>query len=247
MEREIGIEAISKLSMRPILASCAGNGGRAFSCREKGNEVFLLKKISFRKDKFWLYILGKLLAVGLSALVLVFAFSTAMQTSNIYMLAKDAFAKRTSVILMPLENKDTDLLDSIFTAEYLEESGLATQATNASYTINSYDERTDVSITVVFPWQRTAKVKVTNTVQDISAEIAPGAITVNEVDRFIESGEYTLTMVKEDGGWKVSDLQLDKDTTIDQSEEYPIPTKEPEELYEEEVPEPEPSASGGSQ
>ena len=56
------------------------------------------KKISFRKDKFWLYILGKLLAVGLSALVLVFAFSTAMQTSNIYMLAKDAFAKRTCLL-----------------------------------------------------------------------------------------------------------------------------------------------------
>ena len=105
MERKIGIEAISKFSMWPALSSCAGNGGRAFSCREKGNEVFLLKKISFRKDKFWLYILGKLLAVGLSALVLVFAFSTAMQTSNIYMLAKDAFAKRTSVILMPLENR----------------------------------------------------------------------------------------------------------------------------------------------
>ena len=35
----------------------------------------------------------------------------------------------------------------------------------------------------------------------------------------------------------MADLKLDEDTTIDQSEEYPIPTKAPEEDYEERVPE----------
>lgn len=197
----------------------------------------LMDKRNFRTDKFLLYILGKLLVVGLAVVVLIFAFSTVMQTSSIYILAKDAFAKRTSVILVPLENKDTAILDSIFTAEYLEKSGLATQTTNASYQIKSYDERTDVSIPIVFPWQKTAKVKVSNTVRDISADIAPGVVNVNEVDRFIESGEYTLTFTKIDGSWKVSDLQLEEDTTIDQSEDYPIPTKEPEEDYEEKTPE----------
>ena len=194
-------------------------------------------KKNFRTDKFLLYILGKLLVVGLAAIVTIFAFSTVMQTSSVYILAKDAFAKRTSVILVPLENKDTAILDSIFTEEYLEKSGLATQTINASYRVKSYDERTDVNISIVFPWQKTIKVKVANTVQDISADIAPGVVNVNEVDRFIESGEYTLTFKKIDGNWKVSDLQLEKDTTIDQSEDYPIPTKEPEEDYEEQTPE----------
>ena len=187
-----------------------------------------MKKRSFRADKFLLYILGKLLAV---------AFSTVMHTSNLYILAKDAFAKRTSVILVPLDNPDTDILSSIYTEEYLQKSGLATQTTNASYKIKSYDERTDVKLSIVFPWQKVAKVKVSNTVRDISADIAPGAIQVNEVERFIESGEYTLTFIKEDGNWRVADLKLDEDTTIDQSEEYPIPTPAPEEDYEEQVPE----------
>ncbi len=196
-----------------------------------------MKKRSFRADKFLLYILGKLLAVGLAALVILFAFSTVMHTSNLYILAKDAFAKRTSVILVPLDNPDTDILSSIYTEEYLQKSGLATQTTNASYKIKSYDERTDVKLSIVFPWQKVAKVKVSNTVRDISADIAPGAIQVNEVERFIESGEYTLTFIKEDGNWRVADLKLDEDTTIDQSEEYPIPTPAPEEDYEEQVPE----------
>ncbi len=133
---------------------------------------------------------------------------------------------------MPLDNKDTDILPSIFTEEYLTKSELATQKTNASYKVKSYDERTDVSIAVVFPWQKTVRVKVTNRVQDISAAIAPEAVNVNEVDRFIESGEYILTFVKGEEGWRVSDLELVKDITVDQSEEYPIPTKAPEEDYE---------------
>ncbi len=57
-----------------------------------------MKEKNFRTDKFLLYILGKLLAVGLGIMVMVFAFSTVMASSNIYILAKDAFAKRTSVI-----------------------------------------------------------------------------------------------------------------------------------------------------
>lgn len=191
-----------------------------------------MKEKNFRTDKFLLYILGKLLAIGLGIMVMVFAFSTVMASSNIYILAKDAFAKRTSVILVPLDNKDTDILPSIFTEEYLAKSGLATQKTNASYKVKSYDERTDVSISAVFPWQKTVRVKVTNRVQDISAVIAPEAVTVNEVDRFIESGEYILTLVKGEEGWRVSDLELIKDITVDQSEEYPIPTKAPEEDYE---------------
>ena len=128
-------------------------------------------------------------------------------------------------------------MSSIYTEEYLQKSGLATQTTNASYKIKSYDERTDVKLSIVFPWQKVAKVKVSNTVRDISADIAPGAIQVNEVDRFIESGEYTLTFIKEDGNWRVADVKLDEDTTIDQAEEYPIPTPAPEEDYEEQVPE----------
>ena len=137
-----------------------------------------MKKRSFRADKFLLYILGKLLAVGLAALVILFAFSTVMHTSNLYILAKDAFAKRTSVILVPLDNPDTNILSSIYTEEYLQKSGLATQTTNANYKIKSYDERTDVKLSIVFPWQKVAKVKVSNTVRDISADIAPGAIQV---------------------------------------------------------------------
>ena len=69
--------------------------------------------------RFVLYILGKILACVAIFLLGIFAFKTAENSSQIYMLARDAFAKRTSVILQPINNDDPKLLEGIFTQEYL--------------------------------------------------------------------------------------------------------------------------------
>lgn len=176
-----------------------------------------------KAGKFAGYLLGKVLVALLCVYLGILAFRTARNSSEIYFVAKDVFAKRTSVILTPIDNEDTDLLEGLFTEEYLEKSGLSTQNTNSSYKINSYDERTDVTITVVFAWQNTAKIRVRNVVQDISAEISPSVVTTNEVDQFIESGIYTLYLVKDEAGsWKVQDLVLEEMIVPDSV--YPIPT-----------------------
>lgn len=174
--------------------------------------------------RFVLYILGKLLACVAIFLLGVFAFKTAENSSQIYMLARDAFAKRTSVILQPINNDDTKLLEGIFTQEYLEKTHLDTQQTNASYIIQSYDLQTKVPIKVVFAWRNKMDVRVENLVQDISAKLDSSQLEVNEVDKFIESGVYTLHMVKENGRWKVNDITLEEEITPPSV--YPIPKLE---------------------
>ena len=174
--------------------------------------------------RFVLYILGKLLAGVAIFLLGVFAFKTAENSSQIYMLARDAFAKRTSVILQPINTDDTKLLEGIFTQEYLEKTHLDTQQTNASYIIQSYDLQTKVPIKVVFAWRNKMDVRVENLVQDISAKLDSSQLEVNEVDKFIESGVYTLHMVKENGRWKVNDITLEEEITPPSV--YPIPKLE---------------------
>ncbi len=184
-----------------------------------------VKENWLKAGKFVGYLLGKALVVVVCIYLGILAFRTARNSSQIYFVAKDVFAKRTSVILTPIDNKDKELLDGLFTEEYLEESGLSSQTTNSSYKINSYDERTDVTITVVFAWQDTAKIRVRNIVQDISAEISPSVVNVNAVDKFIESGVYTLYLVKDEtGAWKVQDIELVEE--IIPESVYPIPTVE---------------------
>ncbi len=181
------------------------------------------KKFLIGIARFFLYILGKALIVAVAVVLVFFAFRTAENSSQVYFMAKDAFSLRTSVILTPLNNDDTDLLPGLFTEEYLRKSSLDTQTTNSSYTVTSYDQRTDVTITVIFAWQDHAKVQVKNVVQDISAKVSSSVLEVNEVDQFIESGIYSLYVVKdEDGSWKVEDIVLEEEITPESV--YPIPT-----------------------
>lgn len=122
------------------------------------------KKIAVDSKKFLSYILGKLLVVAVSIGLVIFAMFTALNSMDVFVMTKDAFAKRTSVILEPMDNDDTEMLDKLFTEDFLKETGLDTQKTNASYTIMNYDERTDISFAVIFPWQTSAEIQVTNIV-----------------------------------------------------------------------------------
>ncbi len=179
---------------------------------------------NIHKVKFLVYLLGKLLACVAILCFGIFVFKTAENSSQIYMLARDVFAKRTSVILNPINNDDTELLSGLFTEEYLAKSQLATQKTNSSYIISSYDLQTKVPIKVIFSWQNKAKIRVENLVQDIVAIIDTSLLEINKVDQFIESGVYTLYMVKEDGRWKVNDIVLEEE--IIPESVYPIPQPE---------------------
>lgn len=189
-----------------------------------------MNKAGVSAGKFVLYILGKCLAIIIAAALIILCFLTAMDTMNVLVMTDDAFQKRTSVILSPLDNDDTALLSKIFTEEYLEESGLDTQQTNADYSITAYSERTDTNFALVFPWQDEMVMQVKNTVENISAKLINEA-NPNPVDSFIESGIYKVTLIREEGSWKVSDLELVEEITPD--DVNPIPTPTPPEAPEE--------------
>ena len=186
--------------------------------------------------RFFVYILGKLLAVALAAGLVVVAFFSALATTNVQVVIKDAFAKRASVILTPQDNDDTQLLDKIFTKEYLEESQLATQTVNKDYNISNYVQRTDPDFVVVLPWVTEIKVKVRDVVDGITAKIAPNAGSeYHAVDKFIQNGIYEVTLVKQDGSkWLVSDVALVEEITSDKENPVPTPTPVPQTSEEDE-------------
>ena len=180
--------------------------------------------------RFFSYILGKLLAVALAAGVVVLAFFTALATANVQVIVKDAFAKRASVLLNPIDNSDTELLDNIFTSEYLEESQLDTQQINKDYDITNYVQRTDVSLVIVLPWVTEVTVEVRDVVDGIVADIASNAGSEYQaVDKFIENGVYQVTLVKQDDSkWLVSGLELVEPITSENENPVSTPTPIPQ-------------------
>lgn len=190
-----------------------------------------LKKIV----KFILYIATRLLGVAVVIWLAYNCFVTALNTMNINMIVKDAFTKRASVILDPIENKDTALLEKVFTREYLDRTGLDTQTDNRFYDVSMYMQRTDVKLKLVYPKQTEAEITVKDIVDDIRAELInaddPEFV---EKDSLMRSGEYNVKVLKTESGWIIDDINLVEEITP----EYirPLPTKEPitERMIEEE-------------
>lgn len=197
-----------------------------FSKKEK-----IINKSSFgtkffaRFFRFIMYIGGKLICLAVVIMLVYQAFRTADNSAQIYMLSRDAFSKRTSVILNPKENKDKDLLDGIFTEDYLEKTNLKNQEKNNSYIIKGYDIQTTVPIKVVWGWLDHYDVNIKNIVQDFDWKFDNTVVDIQDVDEFIESGEYILHFIKADNGrWYVNDVELV--TKIDIESAHPTPYSE---------------------
>ncbi|MBR4079087.1 MAG: hypothetical protein IKK29_02645 [Christensenellaceae bacterium] len=200
-----------------------------------------MNRILKKSFKFILYIASRVLGVAVVLWLAYNCFITALNTMNINMIVKDAFTKRASVILDLIENKDTALLEKVFTRDYLDRSKLDTQTDNRFYDVSMYMQRTDVKLKLVFPKQEEAEIIVKDIVDDIRAELAneddPAFV---EKDSLISSGEYSVKVIKTNSGWIIDDINLIEEITP----EYirPLPTREPEKVRmieeeEEDIPE----------
>lgn len=184
-----------------------------------------MHKHGLNVTRFFVYIIGKCIAVVIAVLLVILGFYTAVNSSNVYMVVKDAFAKRTSVILTPEDNKDSELLSKLYTPSYLTSSKLGQDESNSDYTIQKYVERTDVKVTLVWPWYNKVQVEARNVVDDISAKISDKADTSSykAVSKFITSGKYMVTLVKLNDKWYVDDLKMVEEVMPKNQQAVPTP------------------------
>ena len=167
--------------------------------------------------KFFSYIIGKLLTAAIVLGLLVLAFFTALDTMSVNVMLKDAMAFRAGVILQYDKKMDETVMDRLFTAEYIQKSTLNQNVQSGDYVIEDFDERTDVTLSVIFPWQNEAQVKVRDVVDSIDYEYI-GAGEASDKDIKFTSGEYLLTVVRINDEWKISDIKLLNEVVVEPSE-----------------------------
>ncbi len=180
--------------------------------------------------KFFLYFFGKILAAAIAVWVAWFAFNTAMNSSNVNVIVKDAFTKRASVILEPLENSDTALLPKIFTPDFLHKTGLDVQQDNKYYNVTLYSQRTDVQTALVLPSAKKVELTVTDVIEDVRATLVnEDAADFEQKDSLIGSGVYKVTAVKtEENSWMIDNIELLEEITPDIVR--PLPTPAPADI-----------------
>ena len=174
--------------------------------------------------KFAAYILGKLLAVLLSVLVIVLAFLIAMNTMNIRVTVKDAFTIRDSVMLIQTDNDNKELIDKVFSSNYIEKSGILNLSDNKAYNVTNYNQDTDVTFKLIWPWQTKATITVSDVVDDVRATLVSDTVDESQLKEnyLIESGKYNVKLVKTKNGWIVTDIELLE--TIEPEVAFPLPT-----------------------
>ena len=177
--------------------------------------------------KFFVYIIGKAAAVFCALFVILLAFLTAMNTMNVQVLIKDAFALRSSVMLKQTENDDTELLDRVFSEEYIEKNGLRTLTDNRAYDVTNYNQDTDIELRLIWPWDKEITLEVTDVVEDVRSTLVNDTVDASllKKDYLMDSGIYEVSVSKTEDGWIIEDVQMKE--IIEPEILFPLPTPDP--------------------
>lgn len=120
-----------------------------------------------------LYVALCAVAVVLVLLFLILGYNTAVQTTNVYMIAKDAFARRAQAVLLPTGGfSDREALEKLFTQSAIANDDVLNSTYYSAYKISNYYERADVDFKIIWPWEDQTEITVTETVLDIKGTVA---------------------------------------------------------------------------
>jgi hypothetical protein len=167
-------------------------------------------------QKLLIYILKRVLAIALLALLLAVVFAMAMDITNIAILAGDGFKEYANNVLT---GEDTDELTKYFTDGFISRMDMPNKrATYNDYAINDFEHKLSLEWVWLFPWGSSASAVVTDTVENITGEL-PSEIADVSPARPISppawiNAKYTIRLIKvyddtlKTDIWKIDDAIL---------------------------------------
>lgn len=184
--------------------------------------------------KFFSYIIVKIAFFAIAVAFIIGAFYVGQNTMQVNVTVKDAFSKRATCILKPVD-ADGRLMRVLFTEQYLETSGLLIPTGNTEFNITYFYQRTDVPVVVIFPWQTKTEIEVTDEVLDISSTYLGGAdsdLIYSKLPQY-QNAVWLVRVIKVDGVWVIDDMELKEKIAEQTPAPTPTPTTSPEEIIEE--------------
>ncbi len=200
-----------------------------------------MPKVGVRIAKGILYVIGCIAAVAVVVLLVKVAYETGVNSMNINMITKDAFARRVQAVLLPSgDYSDREALEKLFTPRALAEDDVLNSSYYSAFEISDYYANAEVPFKIVWPWQEEATVEVTEIVRDISGkliEVDESRAESDDGTRPISwmNGVYEVTLQKDKltESWRVSGMEMIEPIVIveDEPEETatPVPEEAPEE------------------
>lgn len=156
------------------------------------------------------FIASRLLLVCILCGMLVCGFYMCLNTANIYVILNDGLEKRAEVILT---RQDAEKLNYYFHADFLStdpalEGAFDGTSVYVDYSITDFDYDLKVERLWAWPWDSHAACTVVERVPSITGSVI--ASRRSEVSAAVptwQGGRYDITLVKENGEWKIIGMQ----------------------------------------
>jgi len=156
--------------------------------------------------RFIWYLLSRLLVGAAVVGLIVLSFFVAMDYMNVQTLIKDGMHVRADVIL---SGSDTATLSKVFSKSFLESDTLLSSNAYDPYDVSSYNYSAEVGFALVFPWNKTVKVRVTEEVTGIRADLyATTDTSLSETPPAWVNAVYEVTLVRYEDNWRIVKMEL---------------------------------------
>ena len=164
------------------------------------------------------FVVTRIILVIIFVVVIWMGFAIGRQTMNVYVLTKDAFAKRADIVLAK-EDTDENTLDNMYTQNFIINDEILNSKAYDDYKIANYYQRNDVKWSIVMPWQSSVTLDATEEIYDITGEYS-GDITVDADGNVTElsddkktpplwnNGVYKVKLIKVNGSWKIDSMEM---------------------------------------
>ena len=165
--------------------------------------------------RFVEFLLRKLLAVAIVALLLVFAFYFGMNASNLYILAKEGLNMRAEVVLT---GQGQEELSKFFTAAFLNSDARLQDRTYENFTVRTFNHRMGLSWISYLPWKSDASLFVVERITYIDGELPEEKKSDEQLalkKRILPpdwgSTKLALRFVKQDQMWKIDAIEIQEE------------------------------------
>ena len=155
--------------------------------------------------RFIWYLLSRLLVGAAIVGLIALSFFVAMDYMNVQTLVKDGLHVRADVILT---DSDTSTLSKVFSKSFLESDALLSTNAYDPYDVSRYNYSAEVGFAVIFPWNKTITVRVTEEVTGIHADLyATTDTTLSETPPAWVNAVYDVTLVRYEGNWRIVQME----------------------------------------
>lgn len=169
--------------------------------------------------RFIWYLVSRLLVWGLAIGFVVLAFFAAMDYMNVRILTSDGLQVRAAVII---QGEDPTTLSKVFSKGFLEQDKMLNSDKYQDYLVSDFDYEIEIGFALILPWQNTAKLRITERVSDIKAEVYTSnemTETVSETPPAWENAVYDITLARYEDNWRI--------VSMEQIEVLPQPSPSP--------------------